>query len=92
MKVSELRPGMLLRPKKGFTWREQNSAYLEKIMCLTVFKDNMKKKSEDIVVIYVGEREDEETTYGKHIVLWKGNRISVNPSAWRCIENVHDQC
>ena len=88
MKVSQLKSGMLLRPKKGFTWREQKSAYLEKIMCLTVLRSNSRDHIEDSVVIYVGEREGDESTYGKHIVLWKGSRISVNPAAWRCIEPV----
>ena len=65
MKVSQLKPGMLLRPMKGFSWREQNSAYLEKLMCLTVLRSNIKDYSEDIVVIYVGVREEDESTYGK---------------------------
>jgi len=88
MRVSQLRPGMLLRPKLGFMWKEQKSAYLEKIMCLTVLKNENINHRDDNVIIYVGSRESGESTYGKHIVLWQGNRISVNPSAWRCIEYI----
>lgn len=83
MKVKDLKPGMLLKPKDGFVWRYQKSAYLEKIMCLTVEPCN--KRDEDQIVMYVGERSEDQTTYGKQIVLWKGEKISVNPSAWRCI-------
>ena len=89
MKVAELKPGMLLRPKKGFEWRQQRSVYLEKMMCLTVERCP-RKICEDNVVIYVGEREDDDMSYGKQIVLWKGKKISVNPSAWRSIESVEE--
>ena len=64
MKVAELKPGMLLRPKKGFEWRQQRSVYLEKMMCLTVERCP-RKICEDNVVIYVGEREDDDMSYGK---------------------------
>ena len=87
MKVRDLKPGMLLKPRDGFTWRYQNSAYLDKIMCLTVVPCNTTACEEE-VVMYVGERSSSPTTYGKQIVLWQGEKISVNPSAWRCIVQV----
>jgi hypothetical protein len=87
VKVSNLKPGMLLEPKKGFVWKKQQSAYLKKILCLTVSMDILDESDRD-VVMYVGERDDSHTTYGKQIVLWKGQKISVNPSAWRCIVEV----
>jgi len=83
MKVRDLKPGMLLKPQTGFAWRHQKSAYLEKLMCLTV--EACEDQQEDELVMYVGERSHELTTYGKQIVLWQGEKISVNPAAWRCI-------
>lgn len=87
MRVADLKSGILLRPKYGFGWRIQKSAYIDKLLCLTVEKCK-RNLCEDNVVIYVGEREDDDMSYGKQIVLWKGNKISVNPSAWRSIEIV----
>jgi len=84
MKVSELKQGMLLKPKEGFSWRRQKSVYLDKLLCLTVERCS-RRPCKDTVVIYVGEREDDDMSYGKQIVLWKGAKISVNPSAWRSI-------
>ena len=85
MLVSELKTGMLLKPKKGFVWRVQNSVYSGQILCLTVEPCESKVCDDDQVAIYVGERSAGDITYGKQMVLWKGNKISVNPSAWRCI-------
>jgi|TARA_E500000331_G_C16810265_1_gene520509 hypothetical protein len=89
MKVADLKPGMLLRPKKGFEWRLQKSVYLDKMMCLTVERC-VGRICQDNVVIYVGERELDDMSYGKQIVLWKGKKISVNPSSWRSIEGVEE--
>jgi len=87
MRVIDLKSGILLRPKLGFGWRIQKSAYIDKLLCLTVEKCKTNLCEHD-VVIYVGEREPDDMSYGKQIVLWKGNKISVNPSAWRLIERV----
>tara|TARA_R100000664_G_C2740141_1_gene128749 strand:- start:882 stop:1151 length:270 start_codon:yes stop_codon:yes gene_type:complete len=87
VRVKDLKPGMLLKPRDGFVWKKQHSAYLTKIMCLTVSLDLVRDGDRDIVM-YVGEREPGDTSYGKQIVLWKGAKISVNPSAWRCIVEV----
>jgi hypothetical protein len=87
MRVCDLKPGMLVRPKDGYAWRKQKSAYLEKVMCLTVVPTG-NKSFIDEVVMYVGERDDDMITYGKQIVLWDSYKISVNPAAWRCIVSV----
>ena len=84
MRVKDLKPGMLLRPRSGFTWFPQKSL-TDGILCLSVRICNTKNCDED-VVIYVGERDPSNATYGKQIVLWKGEKVSVNPSAWRVIE------
>tara|TARA_R100001126_G_C4791032_1_gene131895 strand:- start:361 stop:633 length:273 start_codon:yes stop_codon:yes gene_type:complete len=84
MKVSNLNAGMLLRPKLGFEWRLQKSVYADRVLCLTVERCP-KAPCKDNVVIYVGERDYGDISYGKQIVLWEGRKISVNPSAWRCI-------
>ena len=84
MKVSQLKKGMLVRPKSGFAWRHQKSAYLEKVMCLTVMPVP-DSEFEDVVVMYVGERDVEDMSYGKQIVLWEGKKLSVNPTAWRSV-------
>lgn len=89
MRVSDLKTGMLLKPKDGFAWRLQKSVYLEKLFCLTVERCPL-KPCDDVVVIYVGERESDNLSYGKQIVLWEGKKISVNPSSWRSIIPVEE--
>ena len=88
MLISDLKPGILLKPKVGFIWRVQNSAYANKPLCLTVTACENHVCDDDEVVIYVGERDPRSNTYGKQIVLWRGKKISVNPAAWRCITPV----
>jgi|7_EtaG_2_1085326.scaffolds.fasta_scaffold01185_2 fructose-1,6-bisphosphatase/sedoheptulose 1,7-bisphosphatase-like protein len=82
MKVSDLMPGILVKPKSGFAWHNQMSAHLDKIMCITVVPIDEDHK-DDSVVMYVGERTGDNITYGKQLILWGGKKISVNPSAWR---------
>jgi len=88
MKVSELSAGLLLKPKEGFEWRLQKSVYADKLLCLTIQRCS-RPQCESNVVIYVGERDEEDISYGKQMVLWQGKKISVNPAAWRCIEIVN---
>ena len=90
MRVSELSSGMLLKPKLGFAWRLQRSAYAHKILCLTVERC-IRQPCKTNVVIFVGERDLDDLSYGKQMVLWEGRKISVNPSAWRCIEAVEEK-
>ena len=84
MRVKDLVPGMLLRPKPGFAWFSQKSLS-DGILCLSV-KICLTEVCDEDVVIYVGERDPSSATYGKQIVLWKGEKVSVNPSAWRVIQ------
>jgi len=90
MRVSELSSGMLLKPRLGFEWRLQKSVYANKLLCLTVERCP-KAPCDDSVVIYVGERDHDDLSYGKQMVLWEGRKISVNPSAWRCIEAIEEK-
>ena len=87
MKVSDLNPGMLIKPKLGFVWHHQMSAHLEKIMCITVVPED-EDHDDGSVVMYVGESAVDNITYGKQLILWGGKKISVNPSAWRNLINV----
>ena len=89
MKVKDLKPGMLLRPRDGFAWVSQKSL-TNNILCLSV-RLCLTKVCDDDVVIYVGERDPSSATYGKQIVLWKGEKVSVNPSAWRVIDEFHSE-
>ena len=84
MRVKDLKSGMLLRPKPGFTWFPQKSLS-GGILCLSI-RICLRGDCDEDVVIYVGERDPSSATYGKQIVLWKGEKVSVNPSAWRVIE------
>jgi len=89
MKVSDLKSGMLIRPRAGFVWKLQRFAYVDKLLCLSVERCPT-PTHKDSVVIYVGEREDDDLSYGKQIVLWDGKKLSVNPSAWRVIVEVKE--
>jgi len=84
MKVDDLRPGMLLRPRDGFVWWFKSSSYIKSVSCLTVLKNRDSHGSEQ-AIIYLGPREGDAPTYGKQIVLWEGTNVSVNPAAWRNI-------
>jgi len=88
MRVKDLKPGILLKPRKGFAWYRQKTL-TGKPLCLTVRVCESGFCEED-VAIYVGERDPSSATYGKQMVFWRGENISVNPSAWRVIEIVQE--
>ena len=88
MKVKQLKPGMLLKPRTGFAWYCQKSIN-GSILCLTTRPCDSGFCEED-VAIYVGEREPSSATYGKQIVFWRGENLSVNPAAWRVIVVVQE--
>ena len=85
MKIDDLRPGMLLKPKDGFCWWFQSSQYMKVVSCLTVVRMGENTRTDNQAIIYLGPREGNTPTYGKQIVLWEGSKVSVNPAAWRNI-------
>ena len=89
MKVKDLKPGMLLKPREGFAWFRQGSL-AGRPLCLTARVCESGFCEED-VAIYVGVRDPSSATYGKQIVFWQGQNISINPSAWRVIEVVQQE-
>jgi len=85
MKISDLRPGMLLKPRDGFSWWFQASRYMKVVSCLTVVRNHDEIPEACQAIMYLGPRKENVPTYGKQIVLWDGSRVSVNPAAWRNI-------
>ncbi len=97
MKVSELKKGMLVRPKKGMVFRQFTSAYAtewEKYSQLECHKRASPYPSlGKSPVVYLGKapKSDKPSTYESrhHVYVTAiGRRLRVAPEAWRNMEAV----
>jgi len=97
MKVSDLKPGMLLEPKRGFSWFEVPwRGYDGKIAGYYLRVDHTELSVEDskpphrTSVVYVGTAERNNDghvhTPGRQRVLAWGDVLNIEPKSWKYIQ------
>ena len=97
MRVSELKEGMLIRPKKGCAFRQFSSLYEGGYQCLECHKrPSRMPRLSNSPVVYLGRAPKHRNVTGSYearhwvFVTSIGMRLRVAPEAWRNMEPIDD--
>lgn len=96
MKIKDLRPGFLLRPKDGFVWvitpwRGTGGVYVGSYLRVVNERYNPagEEKTKTDNVLYLGDASSTPVnTPGKQVVLAWGEKMTVDPMSWRNIRQI----
>jgi|TARA_B110000467_G_C17975293_1_gene292346 hypothetical protein len=95
VKISDLAPGMLLKPKIGYSWVEVPWSgatgkiagyYLKVVSCKkTLIDTSLDLKDESVLYLGTTENTSTQPTPGKQVVLAWGKKMTIDPKSWRHI-------
>ena len=97
MRVAELRSGMLLKPKPGWSWFHPLAPWGSALKWIKVINtDRIPGNPErpiDFIATYAGNRkemslEKRESFWSARFVLAQGEIYAVDPNAWRNMESI----
>lgn len=94
VKISNLLPGMLLKPAQGYAWVEVPwtgatgeviGYYLQVVSIRSTVIDREGFRNESVLYLGTTDITPVKATPGKQVVLARGKKMTIDPKSWRHI-------